>query len=51
MAKREVDLTKRVQTPHGWRYCRVVLSANVFRSELIPWTYPIKVIPVHPRQV
>jgi integrase/recombinase XerD len=28
MANREVNLTKRVQTPHGWRYCRVVLSAN-----------------------
>ena len=25
---REVNLTKRVQTLHGWRYCRVVLSAN-----------------------
>jgi integrase/recombinase XerD len=25
---REVNLTKRAQTPHGWRYCRVVLSAN-----------------------
>jgi integrase len=25
---REVNVTKRVQTPHGWRYCRVVLSAN-----------------------
>ena len=25
---REVNLTKRVQTPHGWRYCPVVLSAN-----------------------
>jgi integrase/recombinase XerD len=25
---REVNLTKRVQTPHGWRYCHVVLSAN-----------------------
>jgi integrase/recombinase XerD len=25
---REVNLTKRVQTPHGWRYCTVVLSAN-----------------------
>jgi integrase/recombinase XerD len=25
---REVNLTKRVQTPHGWRYCRVVLAAN-----------------------
>lgn len=25
---REVNLTKRVETPHGWRYCRVVLSAN-----------------------
>src|ERR1700686_2418231 len=24
----EVNLTKRVQTPHGWRYCTVVLSAN-----------------------
>jgi len=28
MANREVNLTKRVQTAHGWRYCRVVLSAN-----------------------
>src|SRR6266404_4286360 len=28
MANREINLTKRVQTPHGWRYCRVVLSAN-----------------------
>ncbi|MFZ0951328.1 MAG: tyrosine-type recombinase/integrase [Candidatus Sulfotelmatobacter sp.] len=28
MANREVNLTKRVQTPHGWRYCRVSLSAN-----------------------
>jgi integrase/recombinase XerD len=28
MANREVNLTKRVQTPHGWRYCRVVLAAN-----------------------
>jgi integrase/recombinase XerD len=28
MANREVNLTKRVQTPHGWRYCRIVLSAN-----------------------
>jgi integrase/recombinase XerD len=28
MANREVNLTKRVQTPHGWRYCRVLLSAN-----------------------
>jgi integrase/recombinase XerD len=25
---REVNLTKRVQTTHGWRYCTVVLSAN-----------------------
>jgi hypothetical protein len=25
---REVNLTKRVRTPHGWRYCTVVLSAN-----------------------
>ena len=25
---REVNLTKRVQTAHGWRYCRVVLSAS-----------------------
>jgi integrase/recombinase XerD len=25
---REVNLTKRVQTPPGWRYCRVILSAN-----------------------
>ncbi len=25
---REVNLTKRVETPQGWRYCRVVLSAN-----------------------
>jgi len=28
MANREVNLTKRVQTLHGWRYCRVLLSAN-----------------------
>ena len=28
MANREVNLTKRVQTPHGTRYCRVLLSAN-----------------------
>jgi integrase/recombinase XerD len=28
MANREVNLTKRVQTPHGARYCQVVLSAN-----------------------
>jgi integrase/recombinase XerD len=28
MANRQVNLTKRVQTPDGWRYCRVVLSAN-----------------------
>ena len=25
---REVNLTKRVQTPYGWRYCRLVFSAN-----------------------
>jgi hypothetical protein len=25
---REVNLTKRVQTPQGMRYCPVVLSAN-----------------------
>src|ERR1039458_9810912 len=28
MANREVNLTKRVQTPHGMRYCRVLLSVN-----------------------
>ncbi len=28
MANREVNLTKRVQTPHGWRYCRVLLAVN-----------------------
>jgi integrase len=28
MANREVNLTKRVQTGQGWRYCPVVLSAN-----------------------
>jgi integrase/recombinase XerD len=28
MANREVNLTKRVQAPHGWRYCSVLLSAN-----------------------
>ena len=28
MANREVNLTKRVQTPQGTRYCRVVQSAN-----------------------
>jgi len=28
VANRQVNLTKRVQTPHGMRYCPVVLSAN-----------------------
>ena len=28
MANREVNLTKRIQTAHGWRYCRALLSAN-----------------------
>ena len=28
MPNREVNLTKRVQTPRGVRYCPVVLSAN-----------------------
>jgi hypothetical protein len=28
MANREVNLTKRVETPKGWRYCRVAFSAN-----------------------
>lgn len=28
MANREVNLTKRIQTAQGWRYCPVVLSAN-----------------------
>jgi integrase/recombinase XerD len=28
MPNREVNLTKRVQTPQGMRYCRVVLSGN-----------------------
>lgn len=28
MANRQVNLTKRIQTPHGMRYCAVVLSAN-----------------------
>ncbi len=28
MANREVNLTKRIQTPHGWRYCRVLVSPN-----------------------
>lgn len=28
MANREVNLTKRVRTPQGTRYCRVVLSGN-----------------------
>ena len=28
MANRQVNLTKRVQTAHGMRYCAVVLSAN-----------------------
>jgi hypothetical protein len=28
MANREVNLTKRIQTTSGWRYCPVVLSAN-----------------------
>jgi hypothetical protein len=25
---REVNLTKRVETPHGWRHCTAILSAN-----------------------
>jgi hypothetical protein len=25
---REVNITKRVQTPYGWRYCRIVFSAK-----------------------
>ena len=28
MPNKEVNLTKRIQTPHGMRYCAVVLSAN-----------------------
>ena len=28
MANLECNLTKRVQTTKGWRYCRVVLSTN-----------------------
>ena len=28
MANREVNLTKRINTPGGMRYCPVVLSAN-----------------------
>lgn len=28
MGNREVNLTKRIQTTAGWRYCPVVLSAN-----------------------
>lgn len=36
MANREVNLTKRVQTPHGWRYCRVLLSANGRRRAKVP---------------
>ncbi len=28
MANREVNLTKRVQTAHGWRYCHALLAAN-----------------------
>jgi hypothetical protein len=28
MPNRQVNLTKRVQTPQGMRYCAVVLSAN-----------------------
>jgi hypothetical protein len=28
MPNREVNLTKRINTPSGMRYCRVVLSAN-----------------------
>jgi len=28
VANREVNLTKRVQTTHGWRYCRALLAAN-----------------------
>jgi integrase/recombinase XerD len=28
MANREVNLTKRVKTTHGWRFCPVVLASN-----------------------
>jgi hypothetical protein len=28
MANKKVNLTKRVQTPHGMRHCPVVLPAN-----------------------
>jgi hypothetical protein len=28
MLNKEANLTKRVQTPHGMRYCPVVLSGN-----------------------
>jgi len=25
---RQVNLTKRIETAHGWRYCRVAMAAN-----------------------
>jgi hypothetical protein len=28
MANRDVNITKRVETSKGWRYCGVVFSAN-----------------------
>jgi len=36
MANREVNLTKRVETPHGSRYCRVVLWGHVFEDDYEP---------------
>ena len=35
MANREVNLTKRVQTPHGWRYCRRPSANGRVKPDLV----------------
>ena len=36
MANREVNLTKRIKTPQGWRFCPVVLAPNGrLRSDVV----------------
>jgi hypothetical protein len=34
MANREVNLTKRIETSNGWRYCPVVYSSNAHYATL-----------------
>src|SRR5438045_321486 len=36
MANREVNLTKRIKTPQGWRFCPVILAPNGrLRSDVV----------------